>query len=178
MKSSLRAALALGVLALASAQASASPVNLTSGSTHIEFTNTPNPGMFEINVGAGVTGAVFQLRETVEDWKTYTYQLWTDADANVGTMALGTMVGASWSWTDIGDSAANLANTNVYRALVPGSQYVLALSSADSNAFGVSTQVSAVPLPGAALLFGSALMGFGALRRKQKSAGKSEMAAA
>ena len=41
---------------------------------------------------------------------------------------------------------------------------------------GSTSQVSAVPLPAAAWLFGSALLGLGALRRKQK-AGNSEMAA-
>ncbi len=176
MKSSLRAALVAGALVLASATASASSVSLTSGSTHTVFENTPTPGMYEIVVGAGVTGAVFQLRETIEDWKTYTFQLWTDTDAGIDSMATGSTVGASWTWTDIGDDVDNMAATNVYRALVPGSQYVLAFSSTNGNAFAVTTQVSAVPLPAAAWLFGSALLGLGALRRKQK-AGNSEMAA-
>jgi hypothetical protein len=42
----------------------------------------------------------------------------------------------------------------------------------DNHAYSVSP----VPLPAAAWLFGSALMGLGALRRKQKAGDKSEMA--
>jgi len=50
------------------------------------------------------------------------------------------------------------------------------LADVSHDQFYVSgMQVSAVPLPAAAWLFGSALLGFGALRRKQK-AGSSEMA--
>jgi hypothetical protein len=50
---------------------------------------------------------------------------------------------------------------------------------ASANAFETDNHaysVSPVPLPAAAWLFGSALMGLGALRRKQKAGDKSEMA--
>jgi hypothetical protein len=57
---------------------------------------------------------------------------------------------------------------------LPG-EYVLKMST--DGAKGSNSQISAVPLPAAAWLFGSALLGLGALRRKQK-AGNSEMAAA
>lgn len=174
MKSSVRAALALGVLALASAQASASSVSVTSGS--VQEVYQPTPGMFEIVVGGGVTGAVFQLMDTIGDGRTVTYQLWTDTNAGIDAITLGSTVGASWMWTDIGNEAANLAATSVYRALVAGAQYALVLSETDPRLYSATTQISAVPLPAAAWLFGSALLGFGALRRKQK-AGNSEMAA-
>ena len=176
MKSSVRAALALGVLALASAQASASSLSVTSGSVQEMFQQTP--GMFEIVVGGGVTGAEFRLKDTIGDGRTVTYQLWTDTNAGIDAITLGSTVGASWTWTDIGSDAVNLAATYIYRALVPGSQYALVLSEipSDPGLYAATTQISAVPLPAAAWLFGSALLGLGALRRKQK-AGNSEMAA-
>jgi hypothetical protein len=62
-------------------------------------------------------------------------------------------------------------------ASLAGTQYVLKMASSGLGAGeGSTSQISAVPLPAAAWLFGSALLGLGALRRKQK-AGNSEMAA-
>lgn len=176
MKSSIRAALALGALALASAQASASSVSVTSGSVQPVYQDTP--GMFEIVVGGGVTGAEFRLMDTIGDGRTVTYQLWTDTNAGIDAITLGSVVGASWTWTDTGIEAVNLAATYVYRALVSGSQYALVLSEipSDPGLYAATTQISAVPLPAAAWLFGSAVLGFGALRRKQKAGATSEMA--
>jgi hypothetical protein len=58
---------------------------------------------------------------------------------------------------------------------MPGT-YSLKIYGDDGAAY--SGTISAVPLPAAAWLFGSALLGLGAMRRKQKAAAKSEMALA
>ncbi len=181
MKSSFRAALALGALALASAQASASTVNLSAVgqvktvSDTLQINSDPltfaNPGWMQVNVSGNVTGAVFNLNDTASDGYTVNYQLYAADQA--------TALGAGWSFTDIGTAAQNLAQAGVYRALSAGTYFVgITFADGDANAFHAITQVSAVPLPGAALLFGSALMGLGALRRKQKAGVASEMAAA
>lgn len=173
MKSSLKTLLAVGALALAAGQASASTINLTtgfSGSTgQVTF-----PGDVAITVAGGVTGAKFQLRDALEDGITVNYQLYQDNDSS-GTLSLGdTAWGAGWSFLDIGTTAQNLASTSVYRALNSGVHYVLRVTGISLNpnvdAISASTQVSAVPLPAAAWLFGSALLGMGALRRKQAAA--------
>lgn len=67
-------------------------------------------------------------------------------------------------------STANFA----IATLVPTGTYTLKILGDATTAY--SGTISAVPLPGAALLFGSVLLGAGALRRKQAKAG--EMAAA
>jgi len=171
MKSSLRAALAFGALALAATSASASTISLTSGSVHQVFDNPS--AWIQIDAQAGVTGAKFKLSDTLNDGYSVTYQLFeADQSSNVGT---------SWIATDIGQTAANLALAGVYRAMTAGQTYFLKVDfvgPSTPDAWAVGTQVSAVPLPGAALLFGSALMGFGALRRKQKSGEKPEVAVA
>jgi len=111
------------------------------------------------------------LADTINDGYTVNYQLYL-ADQT-------TTVGTGFQFTDIGSQAQNLAQTAVFRALSAGTYFLkLSFANGDATAYGASTQVSAVPLPGAALLFGSALMGLGALRRKQKAGEKSEIAAA
>lgn len=59
-----------------------------------------------------------------------------------------------------GQSLSNLltAGTYAFRITLP----------AGASLFSATTEISAVPLPGAALLFGSALLGAGALRRKKQ----------
>lgn len=182
MNASLRAALAAGALALAATSASASSVTIAPGSVDLvsdtlyqdnphPAPNTPVDGWMAITVLSGVTGALFKLADTSTDGYTVNYQLYT-ADHS-------TAIGAGWTMQDIGTQAQNLALSGVYKALSAGSYAVkLSFANFDQGSFTASTQVSAVPLPGAALLFGSALMGLGALRRKQKSGEKSEMAAA
>lgn len=169
MKSSVRAALVAGALVLASAHASASSVTLSAnGNYYAADFLPPSPATVTITVGGSVTGAVFKLADTLVDGYTVDYQLY-DSGMNA--------VGASWTMTDLGDTALNLAQAGVYRALSTGTYYLeYAFANGDPLAYGVTTQISAVPLPAAAWLFGSALLGLGALRRKQK-AGNSEMAA-
>ena len=171
MKSSIRAALVAGALVLASAQASASSVNLSAnGDYYASDFLPPSPATVTITVSGSVSGAVFKLADTLVDGYTVDYQLY-DSGMNA--------VGASWTMTDLGVTSLNLAQAGVYRALSTGTYYLqYAFNNGDPLAIGVTTQISAVPLPAAAWLFGSALLGFGAMRRKQKGSNKTEMAVA
>ena len=184
MKSSIRAALAVGVLAFTATSASASTVTLSTGSVRLvsdtlyqdnsPLPNTPIDGWISLTVNPGVTGAVFKLADTNTDGYTVDYQLYA-ADQT-------TTIGTGWSMQDIGNTLANLSGAGHYEALSAGLYFVkLSFANFDpgngyTGSFDASTQISAVPLPAAAWLFGSALLGLGALRCKQK-AGNSEMAA-
>lgn len=55
-------------------------------------------------------------------------------------------------------------------ALNAGQTYVLRLRGDATAPFAVAAAVATVPLPAAALLFGSAIAGFGAMRRKKSLA--------
>ena len=179
MKSSIRAALAVGALALASSQASAASIHVFNGMPYEFVTSsaapnaTPpmdnNPAFYQLHT-TGTAYASFTLVDTYPDGGTnVAYTLYDDLDYNAAT--LGTTL-ASWNFNDI--LGNGLGGTFSY-LLAGGSSYVLKISTAlDSQ--GSTTRISAVPLPAAAWLFGSALLGLGALRRKQK-AGNSEMAA-
>ena len=69
----------------------------------------------------------------------------------------------------------SFVNFSVGTLLMPGTYY-LKIYGDDGAAY--SGTISAVPLPAAALLFGSVLLGAGALRRKLATGEKLEMAAA
>lgn len=165
----IKKVLAAAVVSVACSGAMASSVTLESGGSYSVFDPIP-PGWMEINVGSGVTGAIFRLEDTINDGYTVAYQLYESDKV--------TTVGAGWTFTDLGLTAVNLAQAGVYRALNSGSQYFLklAFTNGDATSWAASTNISAVPLPAAAWLFGSALLGLGALRRKQKAGANSEMA--
>jgi hypothetical protein len=180
MKSSIRAALAVGALALASSQVLASTVNVNYSMSPVSVTtsNSPFPnndpasyGLIVGNSGNGFVNTSFQLIDTIPDSKVVTYNIFADGD---NTLAGYTAIGPSlfsWVFTDLMNNSPN----NIVQALAANTQYVLQIST--NGALASETQISAVPLPAAAWLFGSALLGFGAMRRKQK-AGNSEMAVA
>jgi hypothetical protein len=69
----------------------------------------------------------------------------------------------------------SFVNFSIGTLLLPGA-YTLKIYGDDGAAY--SGTISAVPLPAAAWLFGSALLGLGAMRRKQKAGAGSELAAA
>lgn len=175
MKSKLYAALIAGAVSVSSGQALASPISVFDGMSAVTVstiatTNPPvnfDPAYFELNV-ADSNGAqtYFTLIDTDPEVYNVSYELFADADTNLGTFTTGASL-LTWSFTDILGSA-----TQTYTSLLAAGQYVLKIAT--DGAYSSSTRISAVPLPGAALLFGSALLGMGALRRKQKA----EMAAA
>lgn len=76
-------------------------------------------------------------------------------------------LGGAAATLDLQNSGRTLASTvsfSISKLLSPGTYYLKIFGDANTAYSGT---ISAVPLPGAALLFGSALMGIGALRRKQ-----------
>lgn len=196
MKSSIRAALAVGALALASSQAIASTYyDNTTTSFSLGANGAPENYVGNIDVGgvdtwtinltnaAGVTidittsQGVGQINP--QDIPTAILMLpnitqvdLLDASNNVvgsgaATYALTTLFGQS--------TLASSVSFAVNSLLLPGA-YSLKIYGDDGAAY--SGTISAVPLPAAAWLFGSALLGLGALRRKQKAGDNSEMAAA
>ncbi len=175
MKSSIRAAVVLGALALASAQASAStysnigfagltgPITLVSGGSD-EIKAFDTPVLFSVNTLGSDVYSTFSLIDTQDDGKLVQYDI-----KNLITNAVT---------TNTLQDAVNAANTGSFSYLfLAGIAYSIEISSLTAGYDSSHTAVvSAVPLPAAAWLFGSALLGLGALRRKQK-AGSSEMAA-
>jgi hypothetical protein len=171
----------LGALALASSQAFASPISVYNGMSPVDVytADTPltgdiDPSFYELSVTA--TGILIRLIDTVPDfdpvpsWKV-TYEIWTDGMGGAG-YSLGTLVDA-FMIQDANTSSSSPSPWHLTSIALPG-EYVLKMSTDGAKAS--NSQVSAVPLPAAALLFGSALLGLGALRRKQKAGEKSEIA--
>ena len=178
MKSSIRAALAVGALALASSQAFASTVNVTNGMTPVVVNTfslpTFDPREFELNVGPAGSGSIntiFTLLDTDPEQMNVSYSVYADTNAALNSWTTGALID---SWT-VADLLGN-GTTAHLTALLANTQYVLSIAT--NGAYSSSTQISAVPLPAAAWLFGSALLGLGALRRKQKAGNDSEMALA
>lgn len=180
MKSSIRAALAVGALALASSQASASSIPVYDGMSPVQVTTNAefgaDPRFYELNVST--TGMLTRLIDTDPDsdplasW-TVSYEIWTDGTAGAG-YSLGSLVD-SFSFTDATFSLNSPSSWHLTSIALAG-EYVLRMSTDGANS--TTSQISAVPLPAAAWLFGSALLGFGAMRRKQKGSTKTEMAVA
>ena len=195
MKSSIRAALAVGALALASSQAFASTYydNVTTS-----FNLGVGAGLQENYVGnvdvggldtwaisllapAGLTVDITTSQDTgvinPQDLATAIAQLdnITHVDLVDGSNNIVGGANAVYSLTNFGglSTLTSFVNFSVGTLLMPGTYY-LKISGDDGAAY--SGTISAVPLPAAAWLFGSALLGLGALRRKQKA--NAEMAVA
>jgi hypothetical protein len=181
MKSSIRAALAVGALALASSQASASSISVYSGMSPVAVsTSSPSndPSYWELDVTTPTM--LTRLVDTVIDldpnpsW-TVTYSIYKDGTTGSGySYNAFTDLIDTFTFTDATFSGTS-PSTWHYTSIALAGEYVLKMST--NGATASASQISAVPLPAAAWLFGSALLGFGALRRKQK-AGNSEMAVA
>jgi len=90
------------------------------------------------------------------------YTLYTDADAGAVSGNTGTLL-TSWTRTDI---AAN-NSLPFFTYLLTAGQYLLRIDTTPGQ-FNISTQISAVPLPGAMWLFGSALLAFLGYSRRRK----------
>lgn len=90
------------------------------------------------------------------------YALYTDADAGAVSGNTGTLL-TSWTRTDI---AAN-NSLPFFTHLLTAGQYLLRIDTTPGQ-FNIATQISAVPLPGAIWLFGSALLAFLGYSRRRR----------
>lgn len=171
----VKKALAAAVISVAcgSAMASSVPtgtINVYSGmSPVIKATNDPhtNPSYYELNVtDTENVLTFFTLVDTNTEQRTVDYWLYNDADAAVNSYALGSELTHKTYVDMLGDGFGGTFS----QLLTAGAQYVLKIAvSGGATAFSASTQVSAVPLPAAAWLFGSALLGLGLFRRRKQA---------
>ena len=168
MKSSLRAALALGALALASAQASASPIYINNQTV---FLNPGSDGLLSSSTGHDAPASTFFLNSASANFVTFTLRDTDDENYKIDyKLSGGDIVGAvAWTLQD------NIPGAFSY-LLSAGQTYTLKIDT-DADVSSSTVFTSAVPLPAAAWLFGSAVLGFGALRRKQKAGANAETAA-
>jgi hypothetical protein len=94
MKSSIRAALAVGALALASSQAFASSVSVYNGMTPVQVGTTNlvpgwNPSFYELVVtGTGTVGTVVTLIDTTPEIQTVYYDIFVDLDPTAGILTV------------------------------------------------------------------------------------------
>ena len=185
MKSSIRAALAVGALALASSPAFASSIPVYNGMSPVGVQTSSilpslDPRWFELSSTA--TGMLTRLVDTDPDsdptpsW-TVSYEIWQDFDTGTAGSLGGGLLVDSFSFTDAIFSASNPSAWHLTTGGLFGTGN-FELKIATNGANSSTSEISAVPLPAAAWLFGSAVLGFGALRRKQKGSTKSEMATA
>ena len=125
-------------------------VGTTTGTdTTPPITFGPTPFVFNFSYAGGLVK--FLLEDTTPDFQTVNYVL-----------AQGSDVLASFSLTDVADGLAK----PFYSTLLGGGNYSLTIST---TALSSQTDISAVPLPGAALLFGSTLLGYMGLSKRRKA---------
>jgi hypothetical protein len=172
MKSSLKTLIAVGALALAATQASASTYTDTTTNAFDVKIGTEENYIGTVDAGGVDTWYVTLLGPAGLTISNTTSQdnlppiqvlgkaeLWQGTTFISSAMATVAPVGTQGAMeSSIYMEIANLLLPTTYTLKIFG----------DAGA-AYSGTVSAVPLPGAALLFGSALLGMAGLRRKQKS---------
>jgi len=174
MNSVLQKALWVGALSMASGLAAASSmptgtVNVYGGmatqtvsTVEVQGYDT-DPSYYELVVGAYDALTTFTFDDTTPDGKTVTYNIYADDDSVVGQYSQGALLVTPTFPISIVDGVGGAFSV----LLSANTQYVLEMFT--NGATASTTNISAVPLPGAALLFGTALLGAGYLRRRNQS---------
>lgn len=173
----VKKALAAAVISVACGSAVASPVTLSGVNGSFSMNQTTdqkvsvydilNPNYYELVTGSEGVTAAFALIDTDPEENVVSYELYTDADGDVGQGDTGDLL-LAWTYSDLLGSSTV---TGVTQYLAANSQYLLKMVLASpSTTSGSSLVTAAVPLPAAAWLFGSALMGLGIFRRRKQVA--------
>jgi len=136
-------------------------------------TQTPyQPNYFyELVVGAFDLLTTFTLAGTSNETVPVRYFLWADTNSTEGASDIATVL-----TNDGGSGEQGLKETIPYLnvngsfqyTLAANTQYVLQVQKTQQGWESISTEISAVPLPGAALLFGTALAGFFGFSNRRK----------
>ena len=145
--------------------------NVSSGFATEIVTSGSAVHYYEFNIGASDVNFVLSLFDTAPDFQNVVYNLYNDLFN--GTNATSASLGALLQTFSAVDSTGVLT---VSWTLLAGQHYVLSIDPANRTV-STLTDVSAVPLPGAALLFGTALFGAGMFSRKNKIAKNDGLAA-
>lgn len=111
----------------------------------------------------------FTLVDAVPDTLQVRYFVYEDSNDTEGEIGLGTKLLETVPYiTDISNTSTS-ASPFFSLFLAAGEQFVLRINkNVDGGWDSISTQISAVPLPGAALLFGTALAGFFGFSNRRK----------
>lgn len=134
------------------------------------FGQTYDPVFYELNV-TDVNGAraFFTLIDTDPDnvgpAKTVEYTLYDDSTVATNSISIGTQL----FQTTITDNNT-LGSEGYFSYFFAQGQYVLKMATNMLAPASSTSVVSAVPLPAAAWLFGSALLGLGVFRRRKQVA--------
>jgi hypothetical protein len=119
---------------------------------------------YQLTVGATDVTARFSLIDTLpEGLGNVSYSLYTDADAGAGGNT-GTLL-KTVTYTDVSDVAAA---PFFQQLLTSGKQYILQITRSGNSWQEINTNISAVPLPGAIWMFGTALLGFLGFSNRRK----------
>lgn len=169
----VKSALVAGAFTAATAAQSASvplgsftisgAADFTVTTTNPGSTNYPNSFLYEIVMGAYDQWVTFTLADTNPDGTPVRYKVWEDsADAVNSVQTGGTLLAYPYDGSkDYITDVVNSANIPFFKVLLKaGDQYVLEINKTAQNWSQISTGVSAVPLPGAIWMFGTALLGF------------------
>jgi len=127
------------------------------------------PKLFEISLGSWSKNATFSLIDTNPESRTVEYWLFEDNNAANGQYSLTNP--ASYVYGKAKDVAGSVSIASLSNIVLgAGKDYILAVFSVFPLAANreVKTQISAVPVPAAIWLFGSALLGFMGFSSRRK----------
>lgn len=138
------------------------------------FTGSKASTYYEIDLGgAGTSGLNVESDFTFWFDQPVTYTLYNDKDSSTGSAKLGSEIGSI--------TLGGLDNPSTWAlSLAAGAQYILKITLNGATAYAQTIisdpAVSAVPLPGTALLFATALLGGAGLMRRRGHKGNAAAA--
>jgi len=136
--------------------------------------------LFKLNGSQGTTTAASAIFNFTSSGPAPQMDLFSFTAADESNLGLGGALGSHIAAATLAALPPSLGGGTGYvlSAFLTGGQVYALRIGATPGANSYAGQISAVPLPGAALLFGSALMGAGVMGRKKLAGNKAEAVAA